>query len=58
MLLAITTAIFITRSFDPTLSAYVALAVAAVVYLQTFVNAAYDIRKAGEVSMRKTAQRG
>ncbi|MGA9772956.1 MAG: lysophospholipid acyltransferase family protein [Blastocatellia bacterium] len=57
MLLAITTAMFITRSFDLSLSAYVALAVAAVVYLQTFVNAAYDIRKAGEVSMKKTAHR-
>lgn len=49
---AIATAIFITRSFDPVLLTYVALAVAAVVYLQTFVNAAYDIRKAGEVSMQ------
>ncbi len=60
MLLAIATGIFITKLFDLMLLAYVALAVAAVVYLQTFVNAAYDIRKAGEVSMqsaRKTAQR-
>ena len=60
MLLAIAVVMFITKSFDSTLIAYVLLAMAAVVYLQTFVNAAYDIRKAGDVSTqsaRKTAQR-
>lgn len=60
MLAALATAIFITKSFDPILLIYIALAAAAVVYLQAFVNAAYDIRKAGEVSTqsaKKSAQR-
>ena len=51
-LLAMGTAFYLTRNVDLRLFAYVALAAAAVVYLQTFVNAAYDIRKAGEVSTR------
>ena len=52
MVSAIATAIFVTRAFDMELLVYVALAVAAVAYLQTFINAAYDIRKAGEVSIQ------
>ena len=47
---AIAMAIFLTRAFDIRLLAYAGLALAAVGYLQTFVSAAYDIRKAGEVS--------
>jgi 1-acyl-sn-glycerol-3-phosphate acyltransferase len=50
MLMATAAAVFLTRAFDARLLAYAALALAAVGYLQTFVNAAYDIRKAGEVS--------
>lgn len=60
-LLAIALAIYITRMFDLGLLIYVALALAAIGYLRTFVNAAYDIRKAGEVSTqspKKKAQPG
>lgn len=49
MLAAIATAILLTRSFDPVLLVYVGLAVAAIAYLRTFVSAAYDIRKEGDV---------
>lgn len=53
-LLVIAVAIYLTRSFDVKLLAYLALALAAVGYLQTFVNAAYDIRREGEVAVQST----
>src|SRR5262249_7654623 len=52
MLLAMAAAFYLTRDVEIRLLAYSALAIAAVGYLQTFVNAAYDIRKAGDVSIR------
>ena len=61
MLVALATAIVVTRSFNLTLFAYAGLAAAAVGYLQTFVSAAYDIRKEGEVAIQsagKVSQRG
>jgi len=51
-LLVIAVAIYLTRSFDLTLLAFAALALAAVGYLQTFVNAAYDIRREGDVAIQ------
>jgi len=51
-LLVMTAAIYLTRSFDLTLLAFAALALAAVGYLQTFVNAAYDIRREGDVAIQ------
>jgi 1-acyl-sn-glycerol-3-phosphate acyltransferase len=46
---ALITTLALTGPVSPALLIYVLLAVAALGYLQTFINAAYDIRRAGEV---------
>jgi len=51
-LLAMGTAFYLTNAIEIRLLVYALLAAAAVGYLQTFVNAAYDIRKAGEVTTK------
>jgi 1-acyl-sn-glycerol-3-phosphate acyltransferase len=53
MLFLIAVAILWTGAASWALLAYGALAVAALLYLQTFINAAYDIRQAGEVSVQQ-----
>ena len=52
MLLALAAAIVWSRAFDLKLLIYAALGVATVGYLRSFIGAAYDIRKAGDVSIR------
>ena len=42
-------AVMLTGSLSQVLLAYVALGLATIVYLQTFVSVAYDIRKAGQM---------
>ena len=56
MLAVIAAAIILKGLFTPLLIAYVALAAATLVYVQTFVAVAYDIRKAGNVSSHKDAR--
>jgi len=53
MTLLLATALLLTRAMNPALLIYVALPVVTLWYLQTFVNAAYDIRQAGDVKMQK-----
>lgn len=55
MLIAITLAIILKGPVTLPLLAYALLAAAALLYVQTFVGAAYDIRKAGNVSHHKDA---
>ena len=57
MILAIATALWRMGAISQALAVYVLLAIAALVYLQTFIKAAYDIRKAGDVSARSNAER-
>lgn len=52
MLIAIIAAAILKNSFTPPLLFYAALAVAALGYIQTFVAVAYDIRRAGNVSLQ------
>jgi 1-acyl-sn-glycerol-3-phosphate acyltransferase len=52
MLAVIAAALWMTELSRPTLLAYAALSVAMIAYLQTFVSFAYDIRKAGDVSLK------
>ena len=56
MLIAITLAIILKGPVTLSLLAYALLAVATLLYIQTFAAAAYDIRKAGDVSHHKDAQ--
>lgn len=51
MLIAIMVAIISKAAFTPRLFLYAALAIAALGYIQTFVAVAYDIRRAGNVSL-------
>ena len=51
MVAAITSAVWMSASPILPLLAYAALALGVIVYLQTFVTIAYDIRKAGNVSV-------
>jgi 1-acyl-sn-glycerol-3-phosphate acyltransferase len=55
MILSIIAAIFLIGPASLSLLAYAALGVAALGYLQTFVRAAYDIRKAGQVTIQNSA---
>lgn len=52
MLAVIAAAVWLTESPGAPLLAYGALAVAMIAYLQTFVSFAYDIRRAGDVSLK------
>ena len=52
MLLLLAIVLCVTWPLSVNLIPYVVLAILAVCYLQTFVHAAYDIRRAGEVSMK------
>lgn len=52
MLAVIVAAVWLTELPRATLLVYAALAVAMIAYLQTFVSFAYDIRKAGDVSLK------
>ncbi len=52
MLAVIAAAVWLTESPRSLLLAYAALAVAMIAYLQTFVSFAYDIRRAGDVSLK------
>ncbi len=52
MLAVIAAAVWLTESPGAPLLAYAALAVAMIAYLQTFVSFAYDIRRAGDVSLK------
>lgn len=52
MLLLMVVALLLTDSFNRSLIVYAGLAIAALGYLQMFVKAAYDIRKAGNVSLQ------
>lgn len=52
MLAALATAIFLAKAFNLVLLAYVELALITVSYLRTFVSAAYDIRKEGDVAIQ------
>jgi len=54
MLLLMAGTIVLTHSVSWGLMVYALLAVAALAYLQTFVTAAYDIRKAGNVSVQRS----
>lgn len=51
MMVTITTAIWLSHSARLMLVIYAALALATIAYLQTFSSIAYDIRKAGDVSL-------
>jgi 1-acyl-sn-glycerol-3-phosphate acyltransferase len=51
MAIAIAFALLTTRETGLILLAYVALGVATIGYLQSFINAAYDIRKAGSIAV-------
>jgi len=51
MCAVIAAVVWLTDSAKLPLLAYAALAVATIGYLQTFVTIAYDIRKAGDVSL-------
>lgn len=53
MTIALAIALFSTSEISPILLAYLALGVATIGYLQTFINAAYDIRKAGSISLNE-----
>jgi len=52
MLAVIAAAVWLTESPGTPLLAYATLAVAMIAYLQTFVSFAYDIRRAGDVSLK------
>ena len=52
MLAVVAAAVWLTESPGAPLLAYGALAVAMIAYLQTFVSFAYDIRRAGDVSLK------
>jgi 1-acyl-sn-glycerol-3-phosphate acyltransferase len=53
MLLAMAFAMSATNEISPILLAYSALGIATIGYLQTFINAAYDIRKAGNIFVKQ-----
>jgi 1-acyl-sn-glycerol-3-phosphate acyltransferase len=53
MTIALTFALISTNGMSPILSAYAALGTVTIGYLQTFINAAYDIRKAGSISVKE-----
>jgi hypothetical protein len=53
MAIALTFALGSTSEIRVILLAYVALGAATIGYLQTFINAAYDIRKAGSISVKE-----
>jgi len=57
MLIAVMMAIILKGAFTLSLLFYAALAVAALGYIQTFVAVAYDIRRAGNVSLPRKAAR-
>jgi 1-acyl-sn-glycerol-3-phosphate acyltransferase len=50
--IALGIALFTTSEVRPVLLIFAALGVAAIAYLQTFISAAYDIRKAGSISIK------
>ncbi len=53
MIVLLAVILFLSGSLSLKLIPYVVLAVLAVCYLQTFVHAAYDIRRAGEVAVKR-----
>jgi 1-acyl-sn-glycerol-3-phosphate acyltransferase len=53
MTISLTVALLSTDEMSPVLLAYAALGAATIGYLQTFINAAYDIRKAGSISIKE-----
>ena len=57
MLLSISVALWRMGTISRTLGVYVLLALASLVYLQTLIKVAYDIRKAGDVSAHSSAER-
>jgi 1-acyl-sn-glycerol-3-phosphate acyltransferase len=50
--MAVAFAILTSGGLNPVLLCYAALGISAIGYLQTFINAAYDIRKAGNISLK------
>jgi len=56
MIVTIGTAIWLSAYAGPGLAIYFGLAFATIAYLQTFASIAYDIRKAGDVSLTTPAQ--
>jgi hypothetical protein len=53
MLLALSYVLLTTGEFRPGLFAFLTLGIASIAYLQSFINAAYDIRKAGSISVNE-----
>jgi hypothetical protein len=53
MALALGIALLSASEIKPILLAFAALGVAAIGYLQTFISAAYDIRKAGSIAVKE-----
>ncbi|MCI0487838.1 MAG: 1-acyl-sn-glycerol-3-phosphate acyltransferase [Blastocatellia bacterium] len=56
MVLSLAAALWRAGAISQALAVYVLLAIAALIYLQTFINVAYDIRKAGDVSAQSSAE--
>jgi 1-acyl-sn-glycerol-3-phosphate acyltransferase len=53
MVIALSLALFSTGQIHPVLLTFAALGLAAIAYLQSFIHAAYDIRKAGSISVNE-----
>jgi 1-acyl-sn-glycerol-3-phosphate acyltransferase len=53
MLMALSYVLLTTGEFRPGLFAFLTLGIASIAYLQSFINAAYDIRKAGSISVNE-----
>lgn len=53
MFIALSIALLSTGDLKPVLLAFAGLGVAAIAYLQSFINAAYDIRKAGSITVNE-----
>lgn len=53
MMIALSYALFTTGQIRPGLLTFAALGLAAIAYLQSFIHAAYDIRKAGSISVNE-----
>jgi hypothetical protein len=53
MMIAMAIALFSTGKIHPVLLTYAALGVVAIAYLQSFIEAAYDIRKAGSIKVNE-----